>query len=262
VYGTLWFTKPNREKSLRSLKFLYSTESPAMNREEPAAELKLIVRTIVSRLFSENCYLVSRGSDSRCLVIDPGLDADRILNTILENRLTPVALLITHGHADHIAGIEPLKSQFPNCPIVIGRKESPKLLDPQLNLSANYSFNLVSPPADHLVAEGDRLTYAEIDLDVYDTPGHSSGHVVYIWKGSSPWTVFGGDVLFHEGIGRTDFPDGDSNQLIESINTRLFTLPDDTVVMPGHGPKTTIGHEKVANPFVGRDAKQGRMRFV
>lgn len=186
------------------------------------------------------------------MIVDPGLDAERIIASVTEQRWQPETILLTHGHADHIAGVESLKRCWPECPIVIGRKDAPKLTDSELNLSAQYDFNLTSPEADQLVEEGDRLSLAGMEFDVYETPGHSIGHVVYIWKGGSPWVVVGGDVLFREGIGRSDFPDGSHEQLVESIQTKLFTLPDDTLVLPGHGPTTTIGHEREFNPFVGR----------
>ncbi|MBP63233.1 MAG: MBL fold metallo-hydrolase, partial [Planctomycetaceae bacterium] len=88
-------------------------------------------------------------------------------------------------------------------------------------------------------------------LEVLDTPGHSPGHIVFVWKGHSPWLIFGGDVLFQGSVGRTDFTDGNFEELKRSIHTKLFVLPDDTIVLPGHGPQTTIGQEKQSNPFVG-----------
>ena len=213
---------------------------------------RLSVRVVVSRMFAENCYLLSSADSSRCVIIDPGLDDERIIALVTEQRLQPEAILLTHGHADHIAGIESLKRCWPECPIIIGRQDAPKLSDAELNLSAQYGFGLTSPEADQLVDEGDRVNLAGMEFEVFETPGHSVGHVVYVWKGGSPWVVVGGDVLFQEGIGRSDFPDGSHEQLVESIQTKLFTLPDDTVVLPGHGPTTTIGHERQFNPFVGR----------
>lgn len=112
----------------------------------------------------------------------------------------------------------------------------------------------ISPPADQVVVEGETYSAAGIDLEVFDTPGHSAGHVVFVWKGTSPWVVIGGDVLFQGSIGRTDFPDGSFEQLRESIHQKLFTLPDDTIVLPGHGPATTVGIEKQTNQFVGAPA--------
>ena len=118
-------------------------------------------------------------------------------------------------------------------------------------------MSLVSPEADETVDEGDTLRYAGLELSVLDTPGHSAGHVGFVYKGD-PVLVIGGDVLFRGSIGRTDFPDGSLRELTESIHQKLFTMPDTTVVLPGHGPDTTIGHEKSTNPFVGAPAGYGQ----
>jgi hydroxyacylglutathione hydrolase len=217
------------------------------------SQASLSIGVVVSRMFAENCYVISRQDAHRCVIVDPGLDEQRIVDLITEARLQPEAILLTHGHADHIAGVEPLKRCWPDCPVIIGAADAPKLGDPELNLSAPFGMNLTAPAADQLVKEGDRLKLAGAEWDVLETPGHSIGHVVYLWKGSSPYVVVGGDVLFREGIGRSDFSDGSHDQLVDSIRNKLFTLPDDTLVLPGHGPTTTIGHEKQFNPFVGRN---------
>jgi glyoxylase-like metal-dependent hydrolase (beta-lactamase superfamily II) len=124
------------------------------------------------------------------------------------------------------------------------------LTDPVKNLSRPFGYDVVSPPADVLLHEGDRYAAAGFDFEIYECPGHSVGHIVFVWKGESPWVVFGGDVLFQGSIGRTDFPDGSFEQLATAIQTRLYTLPDDTLILPGHGSATTIGAEKRTNPFV------------
>jgi glyoxylase-like metal-dependent hydrolase (beta-lactamase superfamily II) len=113
---------------------------------------------------------------------------------------------------------------------------------------------MVSPPHDRTVDDGDQLEAAGIKLEVLAAPGHSVGHVVFLCRDTDPWTVFGGDVLFRGSIGRTDFLDGDFESLREAIHSKLFTLPDDTLVLPGHGPSTTVGREKRTNPFVGAPA--------
>ena len=134
--------------------------------------------------------------------------------------------------------------------MVIGAGDAPKLTDPVSNLSTGYGVRLISPQADILVKEGDVYSAAGLDLEVHELPGHSSGHVIFVWKGAAPTVVFGGDVLFAGGVGRTDFPDGDSEQLAAGIRQHLYSLPDDTIVLSGHGPATTIGREKRTNPFV------------
>ncbi len=206
---------------------------------------------IVSRPFQENSYVAWLAGHTDCLIVDPGLEPDLIIERLREEELEPAAILITHGHSDHIAGNGALKRRWPDCPIIIGEHETEKLTRPDLNLSADFGVPLVSPPADQTVAEGERLTVAGFELIVREIPGHSSGHVVFIWHAGKPPIVFGGDVLFSGSIGRTDeMVQGDFTQLAAGIRTKLYTLPDDAIVLPGHGPATTVGEEKRTNPFV------------
>jgi hydroxyacylglutathione hydrolase len=207
--------------------------------------------TVISMPFDENTYIAHFGGRGDCLVIDPGFEPQAILDYLAEYSLTPAAILCTHGHSDHIAGNAALKQRWPDCPLVIGRQDADKLTDPDLNLSAPFGLSVMSPPADRTIGEGDQFEAAGVVLDVYDTPGHSIGHVVLVCRQTEPWRVFGGDVLFRDSIGRTDFPDGDFDALRRAIHEKLFTLPDDTIVLAGHGPETTIGREKRRNPFVG-----------
>jgi glyoxylase-like metal-dependent hydrolase (beta-lactamase superfamily II) len=177
------------------------------------------------------------------------LEPELILEALSAEGLTVAVVLNTHGHADHIGGNEALKQAFPHAGLVIGANEAPLLVDAQRNLSAAFGFPVVSPPADRTVAEGDQVEAAGLTFEVFDIPGHSPGHVVYLLRGT-PCRVFGGDVLFRGSIGRTDFPGGSMERLLTGIRRKLFTLPDDTVVYPGHGPVTTVGHEKHTNPFL------------
>jgi glyoxylase-like metal-dependent hydrolase (beta-lactamase superfamily II) len=213
----------------------------------------LQIETIESQPFAENTYVAHVRGRAACLVVDPGFEPDRIVDFLVDNDLVPAAILITHGHSDHIAGNEVMKQNWPACPLIVGVGDAPKLTDPVQNLSAPFGVRLVSPPADVLVRENDVYSAAGVDLEILETPGHSAGHVVFVRK-SQPWVVFGGDVLFRGSIGRTDFPDGDFDQLASAIHQKLFTMPADTIVLPGHGPITTIGHERLTNPFVGAPA--------
>ena len=203
--------------------------------------------------FAENTYILWRDGHSDAVVIDPGLEPELILNCLSEAGLRVAAILNTHGHGDHIAGNEAVKQAFPEAPLVIGINEANLLTDSVANVSALFGMPIVSPPADRLVREGDRLDYAGLTFDVLDLPGHSPGHVVYLLRGE-PLRVLGGDVLFQGSIGRTDFPGGNPRLLVEGIHAKLFPLPDETLVYPGHGEPTTIGAEKRTNPYVARVA--------
>jgi glyoxylase-like metal-dependent hydrolase (beta-lactamase superfamily II) len=216
---------------------------------------RLHIHAIVSLPFEENTYVVRRDGRADALVIDPGLEPDLILDFLRDEGLTPAAILNTHGHADHIGGNAALKEAFPQAPLLIGINDAFLLTDANANLSAPFGMPVVSPPADRVVAEGDTVEAAGIRLEVLDVPGHSPGHVVFLYR-DSPCVLFGGDVLFRGSIGRYDFPGSDGRLLAKGIRTKVFTLPPTTVVYPGHGPVTTVGEEKESNPFVGENAPE------
>jgi glyoxylase-like metal-dependent hydrolase (beta-lactamase superfamily II) len=213
----------------------------------------LQIHTLVSMPFQENTFVVWRPGRTDALVIDPGLEPDLILNLLQEQGLSVAAILNTHGHADHIGGNGALKEAFPQAPLIIGAGDAHLLTDTNANLSAPFGLPIVSPPADRLVHEGDMVEAAGIRLEVFDVPGHSPGHVVYLYRNGG-CLVFGGDVLFRGGIGRFDFPNSDGRLLLRGIREKLLTLPAATVVYPGHGPATTVGQEKRTNPYVGDQA--------
>ncbi|MBX7167856.1 MAG: MBL fold metallo-hydrolase [Pirellulales bacterium] len=215
---------------------------------------RIEVLTIESLPFGENTYVAWLEGRDDCLIVDAGLEPRKIVHAVEARKLRPAALLCTHGHADHIGGNEYLKRIWPEVPIVTGKNEAQMLVDARLNMSAVFGVPVTSPPADILLADGESFSAAGFELQVYEIPGHSRGHIVFVWRGASPYQVFGGDVLFAGSIGRTDFPGGSFEQLAAGIHHRLFTLPDDTVVWPGHGPATTTGREKRTNPFVGEAA--------
>jgi glyoxylase-like metal-dependent hydrolase (beta-lactamase superfamily II) len=204
--------------------------------------------------FQENTYVVWQPGGPDAVVIDPGLEPDLLLDFLGEQGLAAALILNTHGHVDHIGGNEALKRAFPQAPLVIGAGDADMLTDPAANLSAFLGAPVVSPPADRLVREGDGIEAAGVRLEVFDLPGHSPGHVVFLLRGQ-PCAVFGGDTLMRGSVGRTDFPGGDATALFEGIRAKLFTLPPETVIYPGHGPVTTVAHEKRTNPFVGERAQ-------
>ena len=217
----------------------------------------LVIQTIESQPFAENTYVINREGQTDCLIIDPGFEPQKIVAYVQAENLSPTAILNTHGHSDHIAGNDAMKQTWPNIPLIIGEGDAEKLTDPQLNLSAPFGMPMVSPPADQTVREGDSLELAGMSLEVLETPGHSIGHVVFIYR-SAPIVVIGGDVLFAGSIGRTDFPDGSLQDLTKAIHQKLFVLPGDSLVLPGHGPTTTIEREIEGNPFVGVPAGYAR----
>lgn len=193
-----------------------------------------------------NCYVVSEGG--QCWIIDAGFDPDAMLDTIDEAKLTPTQVVLTHAHVDHIAGLHDVRKRYPDLPILIHDAEREFLTDASLNLSMYLAEPFVGPDATGSLAHGQTLTIGDTAFELRHTPGHSPGNICLYQKDAGVAIV--GDTLFAGSIGRTDFPTSDPRQLITSIRAQLFTLPDDTRVLPGHGPATTIGREHATNPFL------------
>lgn len=212
---------------------------------------KIHITPIVSVPFEENSYILAVNGRDDCIVVDPGLEPEKIMTFLDKKRLTPTALLNTHGHSDHIAGNAALKQRWPDARIVIGTHEAAMLTDPKLNLSAMFGLPIISPPADLTVCDGQTFEAAGLQIRVLEIPGHTPGHVVYLIEDHTPPWVLVGDVIFAGSVGRSDFPGGDFTQLATGIRAKLFTLPAETILWPGHGPSTTVGEEKASNPFVG-----------
>lgn len=204
---------------------------------------------IVSRPFMENTWIVWRSGRSDCVVVDPGFEPRKITAFLESRGLTPALIALTHGHADHIAGNRALKAAYPELPIAIGEGDAHMLSDPEANLSGLASVPVTSPPADVLLREGDVVEQAGLRWLVREIPGHSPGHIVFIDNDGPVPYVVGGDVLFQGSIGRTDFPGGDLDQLLDGIRRKLYVLPDETIVYPGHGDPTRIGDERTTNPY-------------
>jgi glyoxylase-like metal-dependent hydrolase (beta-lactamase superfamily II) len=208
------------------------------------------VRVFCFNAFSENTFLIE--SNSSCIVVDPGCyessEYKELTDYIEAHHLTPQSIINTHCHIDHVLGVDYLKHHY-NIPFIIGEKELPVLHSAKL-IAPVYGFNMFKEPDhDRLLTEGEEIVVGDSSWSVLDVPGHSPGHIA-LYEAHSK-ICLAGDVLFLNSIGRTDLPGGDYDTLINSIRTKLFVLPDDVVVYPGHGPETTIGEEKINNPFCG-----------
>ena len=198
--------------------------------------------------YETNCYVLRKNKDSKdCLVIDPGLEAGELLEFLDEQKLNPAAVLLTHGHIDHIAGVTAIRSRFPKIKVYIHNLDAGMLTEPNTNLSAMTGSAFVTEPEDVSLQEGEIIDLATVKLLVLHTPGHTPGGISLYSKENG--VAFVGDTLFAGSIGRTDFPGGSMSQLLDGVREKLFTLPEETQIYPGHGPATTIAQEKAHNPF-------------
>ncbi|MDM8541120.1 MBL fold metallo-hydrolase [Desulfococcaceae bacterium HSG9] len=204
----------------------------------------MIIKQLAVGPIQANCFILGCEKTKEAAVIDPGDEADRILLTLAESKLKVKYLINTHGHFDHVGANKRLK-EVTGADLMIHKEDVPML--EQLAATAS-SFGLSSensPGPDKLLKDGETIIFGEITLQVIHTPGHSLGGVSLYTDGA----LFVGDTLFAGSIGRTDLPGGDYGVLIASIQNKLFSLGDDITVYTGHGPETTIGHEKRTNPF-------------
>jgi hydroxyacylglutathione hydrolase len=198
--------------------------------------------------YQTNCYVLrSNGSARDCLIIDPGLEAGELLEFLDEQKLNPLAVILTHGHIDHMAGVTTLRSHFSKIKLYIHKLDAEMLTEPTINLSTMTGGAFTTEPEDVSLQDGDVIDLASVKLIVLHTPGHTPGGISLYSKQDG--VVFAGDTLFADSIGRTDFPGGGMSQLLASVREKLFTLPEETKVCPGHGPATTIAAEKAHNPF-------------
>ncbi len=225
----------------------------------------MLVVGFPAAMFATNCYVVATGPGQECLVVDPGIGIDDQLDEVLrEHRLQPVAVLLTHGHLDHTFSVTPVCGAR-GIPAYIHADDRYRLEDPISTLGPQLSEMFAgrltwSEPDDiRVLADGSVLDLAGIQLVVDHAPGHTEGSVLFRTAGSGGPTgsagmdepvCLTGDVLFAGSIGRTDLSGGDHAAMQESLRTKVLPLADETVVLPGHGPQTTIGRERVSNPYL------------
>lgn len=193
-----------------------------------------------------NCYILYDGQ--HCLIIDPGGDGKKLIRLFAQKNVQPLAILLTHAHFDHIGAVDELREKY-GIPLYVHKNEQDWLENPVLNGSSLFfpdrPLRMNAP--DRLIEEEGTLTIGPFQLKILETPGHSPGSVSFYNKDSR--VIFAGDTLFLGSIGRTDLPGGNQEQLLDSIRTKIFTLPHETSVLPGHGPGTTVGRELRGNPF-------------
>lgn len=207
------------------------------------------IHTIVVGRLQTNCYILQ--SNESAIIVDPGDEPDRIIRFVHDIKVRPSQIIATHTHFDHVLGVDTIRAKL-KIPFMIHRDDLAMLESMQSRVRQIMGFEVPPPPkVDSYLKDGDVLKLGEEKISVLHTPGHSPGSISL----SGDRYVLTGDALFNQSIGRTDLPGGDLKTLVHSIKERLFKLDDEIIVYPGHGPETTIGDEKLANPFVGKAAR-------
>ena len=210
----------------------------------------MILHSLVVGSLEACCYVVADEASRAAMIIDPGDDADVIARHVDDDKLQPNYIVDTHAHVDHIGANSALKERYPEAELCIHAEDAAMLEKPSRNLSLFVGHSYKSPPADRLLSEGDEIAVGGLRFRVLHVPGHTPGGICLHCPELTPSVIFTGDTLFAGGIGRSDFPGGDGELLIRGIQDRILSLPDDTIVYPGHGPETTVGEEKRSNPFL------------
>ncbi len=205
------------------------------------------VETVVVGALEVNCYICWRQESRNGVIIDPGADEDKIEAELSRLNLTPRAILLTHAHADHIGAVNPLREHY-QIPVLAGDGEQNLMSNPNANMSTFLDAPIVVEPPIRWLSDEELVVIEDLAFKVLATPGHSPGGICFLDE--SGGIAFVGDTLFYGSIGRTDFPGCSHETLIDSINQKLLKLPDNIVCYPGHGPRTTIGAERVNNPFL------------
>lgn len=205
----------------------------------------MIVERIVCGPLETNCWLVGDDEGGPLVVIDPAGDAEKVAARIAERDVGCVVL--THGHFDHLGAADEIRD-LTGAPLLVHEADAAAIVSPEGSGGTLFGFDHRTAAPDRTLADGDRIDFGELTLEVVHTPGHTPGSICLLGEGH----LFSGDTLFSGSVGRTDFPGGDARALRRSIGERLTPLPDETVVHPGHGPDTTIARERRVNPFFPR----------
>lgn len=205
------------------------------------------ITNLPSGALQANTYLAVDEKTNEGFIVDPGGYNKVLTKEVRNNDVNIKYIILTHGHSDHICGVNEHKAEFPDAKIVAYKDEEAMLENPNLNQSPGFGVPY-STKADILVSDGDELKVGDVTLKFIHTPGHTEGGMcIYVKEAKA---LFSGDTLFRQSIGRTDFPGGSYKEIMDSIRKKLFLLPDDTNVFPGHMGMTSIGFEKENNPFV------------
>lgn len=206
------------------------------------------IRTFTGPGFGENAYLVECEESGSCVAIDPGSGAGALCRTVESEGLDLEAIFLTHAHLDHIEGVSTVRDHHPDVPIWLHPDDLP-LYRGAPRQAAMFGMSAdPQPDPTHEIVPGEALSFGGCAFEVRFTPGHAPGHVVFVSADEGMALV--GDVVFQGSIGRTDLPGGDMQTLMRSIRAEILTLPDDMVLYPGHGPATTVGTERISNPFL------------
>ena len=205
----------------------------------------MILEKLALGPFQTNCYIIASEVTKEGMIIDPGAEAKEILESVKNLGLDIKLIILTHGHIDHIGGLTEVKGAT-GAGICVNSGDARFVEERPLRTVLTGDHYPIVPPVDRWLNGGDNIDISDLHFQVLHTPGHSQGSICLLGHG----VVFSGDTLFNYGIGRTDLPGGNHSQLMDSIHTELMVLPDKTVVYPGHGPDTTIGAERQANPFL------------
>ena len=202
------------------------------------------IETIVTGRIQENCYVAMDEATREAVIVDPGDDAQLIIDAVNRLGAKPIAILNTHCHFDHVGAVNAIRKQY-DIPFFI-HPDDRQMLEHAAQSAQGFGQTIEQPEVDRFIREGETFKVGATDLSVRFTPGHCPGHITLVGDGFA----FVGDVLFAGSVGRTDFPGTSWDVLANSIRTQLLTLPDETRVFPGHGPATTIGRERRTNPFL------------